>query len=63
MNDSSDSSKRTDSPEPMPTQREARSVSGADADPDGTRQTQRKTSPASLNPTSPPSPGTWLRPM
>ena len=47
MNDSSDSPERADSPELMPTQREAYSVSGADADPDGTRRTQRETSPAS----------------
>jgi len=53
MNDSSDSPERTDSPEPMPTQCEARSVSGADADSDGIRQTQREISPASQHSASP----------
>ena len=49
MNDSSNSPERANSPEPMLTQREARSVSWADADPGGTRQTQWGMSPASRN--------------
>ena len=56
MNDSCDSSERADSLEPMPIQLEARSVSGADADPGGIRWTQRETSPASPNSMSPASP-------
>jgi len=57
MNNSSDSPERADSSEPMPTQHKARSVSGADADPDGIRWAQHETSPASPNPVSPESPG------
>ena len=56
INDSSDSPERADSPEPMPTQRDARSMSGADADPGGIRWAQRETSPTSWNSVSSPSP-------
>ena len=35
MNDSPDSPEKADSPEPMPTQRETRSMSGADTDSGG----------------------------
>ena len=45
MNDSSDSPEEADSPEPMPTQREARSASGADADPGRNMLAQREASP------------------
>ena len=58
MNDSPDSPERADSTELMLTQREARSVSGADADPGGTRRAQQETSPASQNSVKP----TSLRP-
>jgi len=49
MSDSPDSLARADSTEFMPTQREAHSMSGADADPGGTRQAQQETSPTSQN--------------
>ena len=62
MNNSSDSPERADSPEPMLTQREARSMSGADADPGGIGWAQRETSPASPNPVSPASPYLWRFP-
>ena len=75
MSDSLDSPGRADSTELMPTQREARSMSGADANPGGTRQAQQETSPVSqnsVNPmslwpaqreTSPASPKTWPHPV
>ena len=53
MNDSSNSPERANSPEPMLTQHEARSASGADANPGGIRWAQRETSPASQNSMSP----------
>jgi len=55
MSNSLDSLARADSTELMPTQREARSMSGADADPGGTRRAQQETSPTS--------PRTWPHPV
>jgi len=55
MNDSPGSPERADSSEPTVIQREACSMSGADAT-GGIRGAQCETSPASLNPMSPASP-------